>query len=223
MADRRWPQVHEFIGVEQFHSLRALTKNQLYLIRDIMSIIVDDPAPQLAGRVRNERQRRAWSLSDLAEQSGVSKAMLSKIEREEVSPTAVILARIASALGLTLAALLTPEARKSERFQRAADHPRWRDPATGYVRRQIFQSADNPLELVEVSLPAGARVALPASSYSMLGHVVFALAGKLVIHEGGARYELKPGDRLEFGPPSDVVYANENDQPCRYIVAVLRR
>jgi transcriptional regulator with XRE-family HTH domain len=51
-----------------------------------MSIIVDEPARQIAERVAAERNRRGWSLAELSERSGVSKAMLSKIEREDVSP-----------------------------------------------------------------------------------------------------------------------------------------
>jgi transcriptional regulator with XRE-family HTH domain len=187
-----------------------------------MSIIVDDPAAQIAQRVRSERERRGWSLGDLAERSDVSKAMLSKIEREEVSATAVILARIATAFGVTLAELLAPPV-KAERLLRAREQPRWRDPATGYLRTQIFQSPVNPMELVEVNLPAGARVALPSSSYTLIRQIVWLISGRLNIREGDTVSRLKPGDRLEFGPPADSEFHNPGDVACRYVVAVLRR
>ncbi len=67
-----------------------------------MSTLLDDPGPRIAARLRLERDSRGWSLADLAERSGVSKATISKIEREEVSPTAVILVRLAGAFDLTL-------------------------------------------------------------------------------------------------------------------------
>lgn len=188
-----------------------------------MSIIVDDPSSQIAARVSAERERRGWSLAELAERSGVSKAMLSKIEREEVSPTAVILVRIAAAFGLTIAGLLSAQSDEPKRLLRAKDQPRWKDPATGYVRRQVFQGANNPLELVEVQLPPGARVALPRSAYTFIRQVIWVIGGQLEIRDGRESYTLASGDRLEFGPPADSEFRNRSDKPCRYLVALVRQ
>lgn len=188
-----------------------------------MSNIIDDPATHIAGRVAKERDRRGWSLAGLSERSGVSKAMLSKVERGEVSPTATILSRIATAFGLTLAGLLEPPERAPVKLLKCRDQPRWKDPASGYVRRQIFQSAANPLELVEVQLPPGARVALPAASYTFLRQVVWVMGGLLEISEGTHSYALQPGDRLEFGPPADVEFYNPGGKHCRYLVALVRQ
>lgn len=188
-----------------------------------MSMIVDDPSRQIAERVASERGRRGWSLADLSGRSGVSKAMLSKIEREEVSATAAILARLATAFGLTLAGLLETENSKGPRFLARDEQPRWRDPATSYVRRQVFQSPRSPLELVDVHLPAGARVAFPKSSYELIRQVVWVLGGKLEIKDGDCVYVLHEGDRLEFGPPNDSVFRNPARKVCRYLVALVRQ
>ncbi|MDE1938871.1 MAG: helix-turn-helix transcriptional regulator [Alphaproteobacteria bacterium] len=188
-----------------------------------MSIIVDDPAAQIAERVRMERESRGWSLADLAARSDVSKAMLSKIEREEVSPTATLLGRIATAFRMTLAEMLAPTAARPSRFMRVEDQPQWRDPASNYQRRQVFQSADFPMELVEVHLPPGARVGFPAASYTLIRQVAWVLSGRLEIRDGAEVFALKTGDRLEFGPPADSEFHNPTDKDCRYVVAVLRR
>jgi transcriptional regulator with XRE-family HTH domain len=188
-----------------------------------MSIIVDDTGNRIAVRVRAERERRGWSLADLSVRSDVSKAMLSKIEREEVSPTAVILSRIATAFGHTLAEMLASTEPKAPELLRAREQPRWRDPASGYVRCQVFQSTDNPMELVEVILPPGARVGFPSSAYTLIRQVVWLLSGRLELRQGDKVSALKPGDRLEFGPPADSEFHNPSDAACRYLVAVLRR
>jgi transcriptional regulator with XRE-family HTH domain len=187
-----------------------------------MTTLRDESSTQIARRVRLERDMRGWSLADLAERSGVSKATISKIEREEVSPTAVILVRLAGAFDLTLAGLLLRAEGEGRRLTRADDQPVWRDPETGYVRKQVFCRPDHPLEVVLVELPAGQRVVLPASSYAHIRQAVWVQSGGLVIVEGGERHVLSAGDCLGFGPPSEVTLANESGDPCAYVVVLAR-
>lgn len=187
-----------------------------------MDNVVDDSSAKLARRIRLEREARGWSLADLAEASGVSKAAISKIEREEVSPTATILVRLATAFDLTLAGLLLRAEGEAGRLSRAADQAMWRDPDTGYVRRQIYNRPDHPIEVVEVELPAGRQVEFPASAYAHIREAVWVTSGELVIHEGGERHVLNPGDCLGFGPPGPVVMANQSHLPCSYVVVLTR-
>jgi transcriptional regulator with XRE-family HTH domain len=187
-----------------------------------MSSILDDPTPRIAARLRGERAARRWSLDDVAERSNVSKAMISKIERGEASPTAALLGRLSGAFGLTLSALLATTAQRGGPV-RAADQPRWRDPATGYIRRQVFASTAMPLELIEVELPPGARVSFPAASYAFIAQIMWVLSGRLMFVEGDVVHDLGPGDCLELGPPADCEFRNEGADTCRYLVALLRR
>jgi len=147
--------------------------------------------------------------------------MISKIEREEVSPTAVILVRLAGAFDLTLAGLLL-RAEGQGRLTRATEQPVWRDPKTGYLRKQVFSRPDHPLEIIEVELPASQQVVLPASSYAHIRQAVWVQAGALDIIEAGERHLLGTGDCLGFGPPAEVTFANETAQPCTYVVALAR-
>jgi transcriptional regulator with XRE-family HTH domain len=183
----------------------------------------DGLSAALAERIRAEREARGWSLADLGERSGVSKAMISKVERGEASPTAALLGRLSGALGMTLSTLLARAERSEGLLTRRAEQPLWRDPATGYERRQVFASGEWPFELIEVELPAGAVVAFPAASYAFIRQVIWMLKGRLVFEEGGERHALAAGDCLELGPPRDCAFRNESAQPCRYLVAVLRR
>ncbi|NEX95263.1 XRE family transcriptional regulator [Caulobacter sp. 17J65-9] len=189
-----------------------------------MDTIVDEAGARLSRRIRLERGARDWSLAELAQRSGVSKAMISKIERGETSPTATVLVRLAVAFDLTLAGLLVRAEADADGglLSRAADQPVWRDPATGYLRRQVFARPDHPVELVRVELPAGARVTLPASSYARIRPVVWLIEGELTITEGEARRTLRDGDALAFGQPADTTYTNETDRPCTYLVTLSR-
>src|ERR1700759_1163019 len=187
-----------------------------------MDTIVDDTGIRLAQRLNLERDSRGWSLADLAEQSGVSKAPISKIERAEVSPTAVILVRLAAAFNLTLAGLMLRAEGHGERLVRAEEQAVWRDPETGCLRKQVFSRPDHPVEIVRVELPAGQRVTLPASSYAHIRQLVWVQSGNLVITEGGERHELASGDCLGFGSPADTTFANETNAACVYVVALAR-
>src|SRR4051794_39144209 len=187
-----------------------------------MDTIVDDLSNRLALRLRLERDSRGWSLADLAERSGVSKATISKIERAEVSPTAVVLVRLASAFDLTMAGLMLRAEGERDRLSRASEQPVWRDPETGYLRTQVFSRPDHPIEIIKVDLPARQRVTLPSSSYAHIRQVVWVQAGVLIIIEGGERHQLATGDCLGFGPPADVTFANETAATCIYVVALAR-
>lgn len=187
-----------------------------------MDTIVDKAEAGISQHIRLERDARGWSLADLAARSGVAKASISKIERGEMSPSAGLLVRLASAFDMTLAGLLLKAEGQRGRLARAADQPVWRDPATGYRRRQIFSRPDHPLEMVQVELPAGEKVSFPAWSYAHIRQVVWVQMGELAVTEAGERHLLKTGDSLGFGPPSQVAFANETTRPCHYVVALVR-
>ena len=187
-----------------------------------MSTIVD-PTATLAARIRIERETRGWSLAQLAARSAVSKAMISKIERGAASPTATLLGRLSGAFSLTLSTLLARAELGGSRLLRAADQPQWRDPASGYVRRHVSPKSDLPLELVQVQLPPGASVTFPASSYAFIRQLMWVLKGRLTFREGSLTHELRSGDCLELGPPSECTFANRTRSACSYLVVVLRR
>src|SRR5712664_4789897 len=111
---------------------------------DITSIIKEaasDLNQRIAERVRELRATRGLSLDALASKSGVSRSMISLIERGESSPTAVVLEKLAAGLGVMLASLFdAPDAAAQAPggpVGRRADQPQWRDPASGYLRRNV--------------------------------------------------------------------------------------
>lgn len=194
-------------------------------IQDDTTDLADDAARRLAAQLRAEREARGWAIAELAERSAVSRAMISKVERAEASPTAALLGRLCGAFGITLSTLLArAEGGAGGSVARAAAQPVWRDPATGYLRRAVTPPGAEP-ELVQVELPPGARVAFPAASYAFTrGHAIWVLEGALRFQEGATTHELGPGDCLSLGPPADCAYENPSEsRPVRYVVALSRR
>ena len=188
-----------------------------------MSNIVDDIDQRIGARIRTERESRDWSLTDLAEKSGVSRAMIHKVERGDSSPTATLLAKLSGAFGLSMSTLLARAELREGRLLRAEDQPVWIDPQTGYIRHHISPKSDLPLDVVRVELPVEAQIPMPVSAYAFQRQLIWILEGELVFLHRGVRWELKAGDCLELGTPSDCVFKNENSTVCNYAVIVLRQ
>jgi transcriptional regulator with XRE-family HTH domain len=203
-----------------------------------MSNIVDE-REAFGERLRRERQARDWTMDRLATESGVSRAMISRIERGESSPTAVLIGRLSAALGLSVAELLAappapgplapgqalPESGQAPAggsVRRAADVPEWRDPETGYLRRQVSTPAF-PVAVTEVVLPPAARVPYPAGAYAFIAQLVWVLSGELTLADGDAVHVLRPGDAFELGQPRPREFRNETASECRYVVLVTRK
>ena len=178
---------------------------------------------RLADTVQAARHARGFSTSELAERSGVSRAMIAKIERAEVQPTAALLGRLSGALGMTLSELIARAEQADQRLVRATDQPTWTDPDSGYLRRAVSPVSGGPLELVEVELPAGAEVSYPADTYAFIHQQIWVLDGQLRFREGDTEHVLEAGDCLQLGPPAPCTFMNPTRGPCRYLVALTRR
>lgn len=182
-----------------------------------------DQARAISERVKIEREARGWSLADLAARSGVSKAMISKIERVQASPTATILGRLSGAFGLPLSVLLALAESTSERLSVRESQPVWRDPETGYTRRTISPANGGVLELLDVSLPPGVRVPYPASAFTFQYQQIWMIEGTLEFQEGERTHRLEVGDCLQLGPPTDCHFSNPGKDTIRYLIALTRR
>src|SRR5436853_330098 len=83
-----------------------------------------DVGAQLCRRVRELRKRRGWTLDETSAACGVSRSMLSEIERQRANPTLAVAFRIAQAFGMSLGELVeapaaTPRVDGSRAAERA--------------------------------------------------------------------------------------------------------
>lgn len=175
----------------------------------------------IAQRISHLRTSQRLSLAALAERSGVSKAMISKIERRDSNPTATILGRLAAGLGVSLTELLTDaSSAQGARLRHKADQPAWRDPGTGYVRRQVAEFDERSRsELVEIELPANARIDYPQWHSKAYRQRLWLLAGELELTCGDETLTLAAGDQLDFSVDKPISYVARED--CRYLLNVL--
>jgi transcriptional regulator with XRE-family HTH domain len=181
---------------------------------------------RIAHRVRELRDVQGLSLDALAERSGVSRSNISLIERGQSSPTAVVLDKLSTGLGVTVASLFEGESSRAAAeplpLVRVADQPVWTDPASGYVRRNVSPPLRSPIQLVDVVFPAGQRVAYDtAARESEVHQQVWMIEGTMDVTVGDVPWRLERGDCLAMRLNQPIVYRNPTRQPARYLVALV--
>jgi transcriptional regulator with XRE-family HTH domain len=176
--------------------------------------------------VRELRAAHGLSLDALAGKSGVSRSMISLIERGESSPTAAVLERLAAGLGVMLASLFDPPSAAARApngpVARRDDQPEWKDPASGYLRRNVSPpGVPQPMQIVEVRFPPGARVAFETGARVARVHQqIWVLAGAMDITLGTERHRLREGDCLAMQLDRPTMFHNPTRKPSRYAVVI---
>ncbi|MGQ3053825.1 MAG: helix-turn-helix domain-containing protein [Roseateles sp.] len=182
-----------------------------------------DITERIGRRLHGLRSAAGLSLDALAHKSGVSRSNISLIERGQSSPTAVVLDKLSSALGVSVASMFeagAPPAARSP-LVRVADQPVWDDPASGYRRRNVSPAGVSPLQLVDVVFPAGQRVAFETSQRDADIHqLVWMIDGVMEIGHGGDVWSLNPGDCLAMRLDAPIRFHNPGPKPARYLVAL---
>lgn len=178
---------------------------------------------RIAERVRELRAARSLSLDALSNRSGVSRAMISLIERGETSATAVVLEKLAGGLNVTLASLFeAPSAADSPSgpVLRRSEQPEWQDPISGYRRRNVSPpGVTQPMQVVDVTFPPRGRVAFDTSARDVrIYQQIWILEGTMEITLGTKRYRLREGDCLAMELDGPTTFENPTRKTARYAV-----
>lgn len=184
----------------------------------------DQSAPGQAGalseNVRRLRRERGLTLDGLAEASGVSRAMLSKVERGASVPTATVLGKIAGGLAVGLSQLVGPLRDRAPVLLSPAEQPAYRDPETGFERRSLSPLfPDRRVDFARNSLPPGACAAFPPHRRGV-DEYLYVVSGSLVVVVDGARFEVGPGSSLYYHGYVPHEFRNETDAPAVFFVVI---
>lgn len=189
--------------------------------KDNSNIVEASAAQQLGKRIRELRIVHHLTLEALAERSGVSRAMLSKIERGENNPTLVVVAKIAVALNLSLSQLVGVEERQQAVKVAKSQQLVFRDQETGFERHMVPTLEGGTIELMRHVIPARqSSDSIAAHPYPIEKYLVVE-QGKVQVTLGDEVYALEEGDVLYFRADVPHRYANPGTTPCRYILVVI--
>ena len=175
---------------------------------------------QLGSRVREVRQSRRLSLETLSVRARVSRSMLSAIERGAKAPTVLVLDRVATGLGTSLARLLGTETQSRLIVMRHGQQKVARDPS-GWERRilsPVLPGVEFEFMRTTLGPRVNAGIFLPHAHGSR--EYVAIESGTLRITINQTPYTLNAGDSIYFD--GDCLHAFENplDVPCVYYLAM---
>ncbi|WP_327098467.1 XRE family transcriptional regulator [Nocardia vinacea] len=187
----------------------------------------DDLAGDFGGNVRRRREEAGLTLEQLSTRSSVSRAMLSKVERGEKSPTIGVASRIAHALDASLSELIGGAAAAASGAAvvlRKNDRPVFRDPETGFERHMVSAApgagtGEMVLHYLPAQVSTGLLPAYPPGTEKQL----VVLEGTLTVLIGGMSETLNTGDSLFFRADADHGFANRTNAPCEYIMVISSR
>lgn len=161
----------------------------------------------IAENLKKIRSQQNLSLSQLAERTGLSKVMLTQLEKGGANPTINNIWKITSALGVPYTALLDSTGSTAKVIRRADLPVQSSEDGSYRLICYYSSSAERNFEWFQMELDSG-------SSYTSVGHrdraleYVIVLDGKLKIETQGVGYELKPGDSISFQASQEHRYCN---------------
>lgn len=179
----------------------------------------------LGPRIRRLRQDQGLTLEDLAIRSGVSRAMLSKVERSEKSPSLSIAVGIAGGLNVSLSALLGSQPDWAKvRIARRGERITYVDPDTGFERSVLSPAHDaTGVEILLHVIPPGKSsgvlppYAVPTDKY------IIVQAGELTVQIGDESYLVQAGDTFHFELSKPYILLNAGKTECQYYVIMVRK
>jgi transcriptional regulator with XRE-family HTH domain len=181
--------------------------------------------PEVGATLLQIRQKRGLTLEDLSRAAGVSKSMLSQIEREKANPTIAVAWRLANALGIGIQELLAGEAKEEEtvRIVEAHETPTLPGTHSGYVLRIL-----GPMELAgkyewyELTLAPDGALVSNSHDPGTMEHLTVT-HGTLELEVAGIKKKLKSGATARYRADRDHAIRNTGKTEAKGLLVVIHR
>ncbi|WDI32945.1 XRE family transcriptional regulator [Hyphococcus flavus] len=179
---------------------------------------------EIGSKVRQLRLNKGMALAQLSEHSGLSTAMLSKIERGQIFPTLPTLLRIAMVFGVGLDHFFANDAnqpvmaitRKGERMR--FPEQQGSEDETYFFESLNFPATDSKINGYLANFSMNSHPSEPHAHEGV--EMIFVLSGELAVDVGGNLQVLSEGDAIYFESTTPHTYARSGDQPCSALIIV---
>lgn len=169
----------------------------------------DQVSDELCRRVRELRQARGWSLEAMSAACGVSRSMLSQIERNQANPTLAVTVRIAQAFGMSLGELVeSPTASSTIHVIRANDREyHYRSDRNCRIRTLSPLHLEKDVEFYEMELRPGSQLK-SAAHFEGTREFLTIQKGSLRVTSGDEVVDIEKGDSASYR--ADTAHCIEN-------------
>ncbi|NUR91002.1 MAG: helix-turn-helix transcriptional regulator [Nonomuraea sp.] len=175
---------------------------------------------ELGGRVRAERRGRGLTVERLAELSGVSRSMVSDVERGTKTPTVLVLDRLATALGTSISRLLDEPAHAAPRVLRHGEQRVLRDPS-GWERRVLSPVlGDVEFEFMRTTIGPGVDAGEFAPHARGSREYLAVERGVLRLTIDDRPHEVAAGDAAYYPGDRRHAFANDGSSDCVFYLAM---
>jgi transcriptional regulator with XRE-family HTH domain len=184
-------------------------------------LVAEVSSGRLGERVRGFRRERGWTLEMLAERSGVSRAMISKLERGEKNPTLVVAAKVAEGFGVSLSKLVGVEEKREVVILPRERRMTMRDPETGFERQLLSPSfGGRGVEFTRNVVPEGSTSGEFLPHRQGVEEYLVVERGRLRAVLGGEEFLLDEGDVAYFGADVTHRFDNAGEGECTYYLVI---
>ncbi len=183
---------------------------------------MDNFSLRLATHLNELRVSAGWSLDQLAENCGISRATLSRMEKAEVSPSAENLGRLCAAYGLPVSRLLMMAEDSFDPRVPFERQPEWRDPETGFTRRSVSPAAPGLSgEVLECHLPPNSEISYQTPPKPGQEHHLILLDGNLTLTVDATAHHLSGGDCLRYHLSGPTQFETGPTRGARYLLVLI--
>lgn len=164
---------------------------------------------KIAGVLKSLRQKRGWSLDTASQKTGVSKAMLGQIEREESSPTIATLWKIASGFNVSFSSFVEDSSSAGDLILQRSGHLKQMHPADDKIRIMPLFAYDEVLkfEVFIIELLPGCEHLSPPHQAGVIEHVI-STSGAIEVLVNGSWHRLQKNEGLRFQADQPHGYRN---------------
>jgi transcriptional regulator with XRE-family HTH domain len=189
------------------------------------TVIHNNAPPEVGATLQRMRLARGLTLEDLSRIAGVSKSMLSQIEREKANPTIAITWRLANALGVQIGELLSSEVRTADTIRVVESHeiPTLPGAHAGYSLRIL-----GPMELAgkyewyELTLQPGGELASQGHDPGTSEHLTI-VTGTVELEVGAEKKKIKHGATARYPADQNHVIRNAGKTEAKALMVVVHR
>ncbi|MDR3483113.1 MAG: XRE family transcriptional regulator [Burkholderiaceae bacterium] len=189
------------------------------------NLVVQKSPPEVGATLQKMRLARGLTLEDLSRAAGVSKSMLSQIEREKANPTIAVAWRLSNALGVGIGELLSDDNKEVEAIRVLEPHetPTLPGDHAGYVLRIL-----GPMELAgkfewyELTLAAGGELVSQPHDPGATEHLTV-LQGSMEVEVDGSKRKLKLGGTARYNADRSHAIRNTGKTEARALLVVIHR